>query len=503
MIDGFVQGFELLFTWPGPLLLITAIAIGMVVGILPGIGGAAGMALVLPATYTMSGSHAVMFLLALQVSSGIGAQLPTLLINVPGDAPHAAALLDGYPMTKQGRAAEALGAATLSSLIGAVLGTVFLIALIPVARELVLAFSYPEFFMVSVMGLAMIAALTKGATRKGLISAGIGFMLAFIGLDPAHGSPRFVFGQLYLWDGVQLVPLIIGLFAGSEMVALFSHRGGASIGPVEGKNRSRLRDGYLASIRDWKNNVVSSVIGFAIGIIPGIGGTVASFIAYGRAAQTSKNREQFGNGAVEGLNAVEAANDADQGGAILTTLAFGIPGGVPMAVLLAALTLHGFETGPAMMSGGDGSILYVIVIAILVPRLIAGGIVVGLAKPAIALTRVSGHIVAPLIVVIATVSVYSLRSQMLDVVAMVFFAFVGFVFERYGYSRVALVIAFILGPITEAAFHQTLIAFGWTGFFIRPISVVMMLILLVSLFGKPIARFVRRRRAEREQQLVS
>ena len=502
MIDGFAEGFELLFTWPGPLLLFTAVAIGMVVGILPGIGGAAGMALVLPATYTMSGSHAVMFLLAVQVASGIGAQLPTLLVNVPGDAPHAAALFDGYPMTKQGRAAEALGAATLSSLFGAILGTVFLIALIPVARELVLAFSYPEFFMVSMMGLAMIAALTKGATRKGLISAGIGFMIAFIGLDPATASPRFAFGQLYLWDGIQLVPMIIGLFAGSEMVTLYSHRGGKSIVPVEGENRSRLRDGYWASIRDWKNNVVSSVIGFAIGIIPGIGGTVAAFIAYGRAAQTSKNKEQFGNGAVEGLNAVESANDADQGGSILTTLAFGIPGGVPMAVLLAALTLHGFETGPAMMSGGDSSILYVIVIAILVPRLIAGAVVIGLAKPSIALTRVPGQIVAPLIVVLASVSVYSLRSQMLDVVAMVFFAFLGFVMERFGYSRVALVIAFILAPITEAAFHQTLTAFGWTGFLTRPISLVMFLILLLTLFGKPIGRAVRRRNKSREEQLV-
>lgn len=493
MIDGLRTGLDTAFAWPGPLLILIGVAIGTVAGVIPGLGGASVTALVLPATYAMEPSHAILFLIATNVSSGLGGQLTAILIKVPGDPPNAATIFDGYPMTKQGRAAEAIGAATVGSVAGAVIGTAMLVALIPVTREIVLAFSYPEFFMVSLTGLVLIAALTRGNTFKGLISVGLGLMIAFIGLDPASGNPRFDFGQLYLWDGIGLLPALIGLFAGAEMLTLFGHKGGASIVDAEHQGRrSTLTDGFIAAARHWKNVLVSSVLGFALGLVPGIGGTVASFVSYGRAARMSKHPERYGKGEVGGVIAAETANDADKSGTLLPTIAFGIPGGASMAIILTALLLHGFETGPTMLSS-DSKILYVMVIAMITPRLLAAGSVLLLGRQAIAITRVPGSVLAPVVTVVALIGVYSVRLEILDVLVTLIFGYVGYAMERYGFSRVALVIALVLGPLIEAAYHQTMGTFGIAGFFTRPIALVLFAIAVLTLFGPPAKAAVHRR----------
>lgn len=497
MIEGLLQAAADLLTWPGPLLILVGVVIGLFIGILPGLGGSAGMALLLPLTFGMSPTHGVAFLMAIGTSSGLGGQMTSILVSVPGDPPNAVTTIDGYQMTKQGRAAEAIGAATFGSVFGAVFGVVLFLLLLPFARELVLAVSYPEFFMIALVGLLLIAAMTGGNFLKGFVAVGAGLLVAFIGLDPVVGNPRFAFGNLYLWDGIEIVPALIGLFAGAEMLALFSMKGGGALTLTDAPQRaSRLIDGLWSTIRAWRTVLVSSFIGFAAGLIPGISGTLASFLAYGQAKRLSRNPDEFGRGAVEGVIAPETANDADKGGAMLPTLAFGIPGGVMWAVLLAGLLIHGVPAGPNLLRG-DLHIVYVVVIAALVPRLIAAAMVLLIGARAAAVARMRGDVLAPLVAVIAIVGVYALRNQMLDVVALLIFSYVGYAMHVYGFSRLGFIIALVLGGLIETTLHQTLATFGPAGFFQRPLSLILMIIAIaivaVPLIG-PLRRLVAGRR---------
>lgn len=499
MLDGLVAAFLDLMTWPTPLYLVLGAVIGLVVGILPGLGGAGAMALLIPFTFGMEPAPAIAFLMAVGVSSGMGGQVTSILMSVPGDPPNAATVVDGYAMTKSGRATEALSAATFGSLFGTVIGLGLMLALLPFARNLVLAFSYPEFFMIAVLGLVVISRLTGNSVHKGLISAAFGLMVAFIGLDPVSGNQRFTFGTLYLWDGIDIVPPLIGLFAGAEMLMLFSARGGKSLADHLA-DKSRVIDGFMAVVRNWWLVIKSSLIGFFVGLIPGIGGTVTAFLAYGQAARTSKNKAQFGKGAVEGVIAPETANDADKGGGLLPTLAFGIPAGVMMAVLLTGLLLHGVPAGPNLLRG-DLHIVYVLVIAALIPRLLAGALVLLLGSKSTIITRIRGDILAPAIAVVALLSVYALNNEILDIFLTLLFCYIGYAMERYGFSRVTFLIGLVLGSLVEQSFHQTLTAFGPSGFFTRPIADVLIVLVVAMLVVPPIRKALAKRREARASEV--
>ena len=491
MIEGLLSAAADLLTWPGPPLILAGVLIGLFVGVLPGLGGSAGMALLLPLTFGMSSTHGIAFLMAIGTSSGLGGQITSILVSIPGDPPNAVTTIDGYQMTRQGKAAEALGAATFGSIFGAVFGVVFFLALLPFARSLVLAVSYPEFFMVALVGLLLIAATTGGSFLKGFTAVGAGLLVSFIGLDPVVGNPRFTFGQLYLWDGIDIVPALIGLFAGAEMLALFSQRGMHGIAELHALDRgSRMIDGLWSTIRAWKIVLVSSAIGFIAGIIPGISGTLASFLAYGQAKRMSAHPEEFGRGSVEGVIAPETANDSDKGGAMLPTLAFGIPGGVMWAVLLAGLLIQGVPAGPNLLRG-DLHIVYVVVIAALIPRLIAAALVLLVGDRAVGITRTRGDVLAPLIAIVAVVGVYALRNEMLDVVVLLAFGYVGYAMQAYGFSRLGFIIALVLGGLIESSFHQTLATFGPSGLVTRPLTLVL-LVVSVIIVALPASAAIRR-----------
>jgi putative tricarboxylic transport membrane protein len=349
--------------------------------------------------------------------------------------------------------------------------------------------------MIAVLGLVVISWLTGNSMHKGLISAGFGLMIAFVGLDPVNGNQRFTFGTLYLWDGVDIVPPLIGLFAGAEMLILFGARGGKSLSEHL-EDKSRTIDGFFAVVRNWWLVLKSSFIGFFVGLVPGIGGTVTAFLAYGNAARTSKNRAQFGKGAVEGVIAPETANDADKGGGMLPTLAFGIPAGVMMAVLLSGLLLHGVPAGPNLLRG-DLHIVYVLVVAALIPRLIAGAIVLLLGSKSVIITRIRGDVLAPAIAVIVLLSVYALRNEVLDIFLTLLFCYIGFAMEKYGFSRVTFLIGLVLGGIVEQSFHQTLTAFGPAGFFSRPFADIILLGVIALLLTPILRKILARRRARR------
>jgi putative tricarboxylic transport membrane protein len=491
MIEGLLDALAQLFVWPAPLLIALGMGLGLLFGILPGIGGTTALALLIPVSFGMETEPALIFLMTAYTVSGFGGMLTSILLNVPGEAPNAATTFDGYPMAQQGRAPEAIGAATVASIAGSIIGIAFLIALIPVAREVVLSFSYPEFFMIAIAGLTGIAVLTQGRTFKGLIAAGIGLLISFIGLDPVTGGPRFTFGELYLWDGIDIVPALVGLFAGAEMVQLYG-KGSTIAERADVGTTSKFLDGAKATLRHWTVVVRSSIVGIVVGVVPGIGGTTASFFAYSQAAQTSKDPERFGKGAVEGVIASEAANDADRGGALLPTLAFGIPGGTGMALLLGALLLHGVPAGPGLIKDHI-DIVYLLIVAALVPRLIAGLVVWAIGARALWFTTVRSSLLVPLIVTIALVGTYAVRSEIRDVLVAIVFGYLGYGMSKHDFSRVALIIGLVLGPLIEGSYHQTVQAFGGASAFVtRPISLAFLLLTIAALAGPPLLARSRR-----------
>lgn len=504
MIDGFLGALSVLMTWPNPVWLIAGVLFGMFIGFLPGMAGSVALALLIPISFTMEPEPAVLFLIAAYSPAGFGGMLTSILVNTPGSPENAATTFDGYPMARQGRAGAAIGAATAASVMGGLFGTVVLLALIPLAQNFVLAFSYPEFLMMAVLGLTVIAVVTDRNTFKGLAAAGVGFLLAFIGLEPITGSPRFTFGQIYLWDGLDVVPVLIGLFAGAEIVALFGKGTSVAQATAPGAELAGVRkalhgpvtfwQGVRSAFQHWFLVGRASMIGTAIGIIPGVGGAVSGFLAYSHAKQTSRHPEQFGNGAVEGVIAAESANDAKEGGSLLPTVAFGIPGTVGMAILLGALLMQGIPVGPTLMID-HADLIYVLVLGMVVSKFVAPVVVWLVARHATKLTSLRPGLFTPLIAVAALVGSYTINVHILDVALALLFGYIGYAMRRYGFSRVALIIALVLGELVERSYYQTVGAFGSpAAILIRPISgVLALLTALVVIYA--IVQAVRRARA--------
>jgi len=337
MAGAFVDGLAQVLVLKTLGLMLLGIALGFAVGILPGLGGPTTLALMLPFIFTMQAVEAFAFLLGMAAVTATTGDITSILFGVPGEPTTASTIVDGHPMAKKGEAGRALGAALTSSLFGAVLGAFALALAIPIVRPLVLSFGSPEYFMLAVLGLTFVASLSGESLLKGLIAAGVGMMLATVGLDPMTGTERYTFGQLFLWDGIGLVPITIGFFAIPEIVELAVQRSAISretIGRLGG-----VMQGVKDTFKHWKLVLRCSAIGAYVGVIPGMGGSVSQWLAYAHAVQSSPRRERFGKGAVEGVLGPGAANNSTLGGSLIPTIAFGVPGGVATAILLGAFII--------------------------------------------------------------------------------------------------------------------------------------------------------------------
>lgn len=484
-----------LMHWPGPLFLLLGSTLGLLFGILPGLGGPQVLALLLPITYGMDTSQAIVLLIGAMSAVPFGGSITAILINTPGTGCSAATTFDGFPMARQGRAGVALGAAATASCLGGLFGAVILTVLLPVGRRVVLAFSYPEYFMLALMGLSVIAVVSQGSLWKGLISACLGLLVSTIGYDPVTGSVRYTFGSDHLWDGIGLVPAFIGLFAIGEALDLFlGRRTIADTSCVT--DTAGVLDGIKAVFQNFGLFLRCSVVGTIVGVIPGVGGAVANFLAYGHAVQVSKNPERFGTGDVRGVIAPEAANNAKDGGALVPTLIFGIPGSIEMAVLLGALVVLGLEPGPRMMIDNPHIVL------VLVYTLAAGNVLcaaMGLlaAKQFCRLTSVPTSLLAPVIFTLALMGAYLKDGMISDLVVCVVFGLLAYAMKRFQFSRVAMVIALVLGKLAQKTFHQTLMLWGFSGFFARPISLGLFL-LTVAMVSAPYVKARIRRWRERK-----
>ncbi|MFH1491053.1 MAG: tripartite tricarboxylate transporter permease, partial [Pseudomonadota bacterium] len=398
----------IVFQWQTMAMVLGASLIGLIIGFLPGIGPLTALPLFLPITYGMKPGPALILLAVLYMSCTYGGSISAILLNTPGTAASAATCLDGYPMAKQGKGGVAIGISMMSSFIGGFVGLAGLIFLSPVIADFALKFQPAEYFMLAVLGLVLIASSSKGSMLKGFISGGCGFLVSSIGMDLITGYGRFTFGSTYLKGGIPLVPMIIGLFAFAEVLALVES--GDKTISEKGELSGSIFDGLKVPFRYMKTVLRSSLIGLGIGTIPGEGAAVANFTAYLAEARASRHPERFGTGVPEGVIAPEASNNACVGGALIPTLTLGIPGGGVAAVFMGGIMIHGLNPGFELFTRHQ-DILTTLFFGLIIANfllLFAGTI---LSKYAAKVTIIPINILAPTIVALGVISTYVIRSQ--------------------------------------------------------------------------------------------
>ena len=450
------DGLELVLAWPNFLYPLAGTLAAMIFAVLPGISGITLMALAVPLTFQWAPLPVLLLFGALIGGATFMGSVTAILLNIPGTAPNAATLIDGYPMARQGHARTALAASATASALGSTFGIVVLIALVPLVTTVVPLIGPPEYLMLTIWGLGTIGAVARGSMARGLAMAGLGLMASFIGLDPISASPRFTFGSLYLQDGLGLVPVFLGLFAVAEVIALMASGRLTVSGKTEAEELAgSTREGIRAVFRYPGLLLRSSLIGTVVGMIPGLGGTVAAFVAYGDAARAHRADGRFGEGDIRGVIAPEAANDAKDGGSLLPTLALGIPASAGTAMLLGVLSLHGIRPGAELMAGGL-PLAFALIWSLFLSNWLTSVLGLSLVRPLSLLTLVRTARLTPAILVLATLGAFALRGRVADVGIALGFGVLGWLMKEFGWPRIAFVIAFVLGPLFEQNLRLTL-----------------------------------------------
>ena len=483
MLDALLQGLLLVLQWNAFSLMLVGMGLGFVVGLLPGIGGAATLALMLPFVFKMSPVEAFAFLLGMHSVAATTGDITSILFGVPGEGLSAATVVDGHPMAKNGEAARALGAALMSSLVGALIGAAALAVSIPIVRPLVLTFGSPELFMVTVMGIACITSLSGQGTRaqlKGFAMGFLGLLLATIGQERQSGILRFDFGLIYLWEGLDLIPVLVGIFAIPEIVDL-ALRGTAIAGNAPA---ARLGAGVWQGIKDTFHHfwlvVRCSAVGVFVGILPGAGGGVAQWMAYAHAVQSAKDstdRARFGGGDVRGVLGPGAANNSKEGGDLIPTIAFGVPGSGAMAILLGAFLIMGLHPGPDMLTK-HLAVTYSMVWTLVLANVIAVLVCLAILPYLSLVTRIRGGLIIPFLLLLVFVGSYTTNRQIADLLVTLAAGALGYLMVRYGWPRAPLVLGFVLGKLAETYLFISMARYGYA-WLAQPLVIVLMLLTAV------------------------
>jgi TctA family transporter len=446
---------------PGNLaFMLAGVAVGMAVGILPGLGGTVGLSLLLPFVFGMEQSSAIALLIGMAAVVHTADTFPSILLGVPGSSGSQATIMDGYPLARQGQAARALGAAFFSSMFGGLIGAVALLLILPLARPLVLAFGSPELFMLALLGLSMVGILSGKHPFRGALMAALGLLIAAIGAAPATPFYRFTFGQLYLYDGIPLAVMALGLFALPELLDLLV--AGTSIASEAPIVVDRgWREGLRDVIREKALVIRSAVLGVVVGFVPGLGGSVVDWISYGVAAQTSKGGEAFGTGDIRGVIAPESSNNAKEGGALIPTLLFGIPGSGTTAVLLGGLILLGLQPGPRMIRSGL-SVTLLVVWTLALANVFGAIACVALSGFVSRLATVRAARLAPFLLVVMLAGAYQSTRSWGDLVAFVVIGLMGWVLRRLDYPLPPVLIGFVLAASIERNLWISMTRYGWS-----------------------------------------
>lgn len=481
------------------LLVLVGTAAGMAIGAMPGLSATMGLALLVPFTFVMEPTRALVLLGAFYMGAIYGGSFTAILVNAPGTPSSVATALEGYQMTKKGKSELAVVGATMGSLVGGLIGVVALIFLAPPLAEFSLRFGPQEYFWIAIFGLTIIISMASGSLVKGLIGGVLGLLLATVGIAPVGGEVRFTFGEPMLQGGVPLVPAMVGLFTIPEVIRLVARKGREAQMISEHEDREKLWPMIRLIFSRPVNLIRSSVIGTVTGILPGAGGSIANLVAYNEAKRSSKHPETYGKGEIDGVVAAESANNATVGGGMIPTLTLGVPGTPPDAIIIGVLLLHGLRPGAELFTAsGDLVYTFIIALAVSAVMMVPVGLIGGRALQR-GVVAMPARYLAPGITVLTIVGAYAVRTSVVDVVIMLVLGVLAYFLSLAGISAAPIVLGLILGSIAETGLVQGMLtAQGepqpWLTFFTRPLSLVLIALTLVSL-AWPFVRAQRERRS--------
>ena len=473
------------------------VVIGLSLGVIPGLSGIVGLSLLLPFTFDMDPYTALAFLVGLQAVVATSDTIPAVLFGIPGTVGSAPTILDGFPMAKKGLAARAFGAAFSASVLGGLFGALFLAFSIPLLRPFILSFGSPELLAFCIFGLSLIGVLSGGTPLKGLAAASIGLMIATVGEEPNTAIERWTFGSLYLLEGIPLVPLALGLFALPEIADMAISR--KRLGKEQGL---AMGWGQFEGVRDTFANFFlvlrGSGIGSVLGAVPGIGAPVIPWISYGHAMRTEKGAaESFGKGDVRGVIASESSNNAKEGGALVSTIAFGVPATAAMALLLGAFLIHGLSPGPDMLTSRL-DITYTLVWTVAVANVLGCAICLVFARQFAAIARIRPGILAPVVLSITFIGAFQATRQWGDLVALLGFGVLGWLMKRVDWPRPPLLLGLVLGGLLERYMFISFQRYG-ADWLARPIVIGVFLVTAYSLLKPIVSELLRRRKIEKSR----
>jgi putative tricarboxylic transport membrane protein len=493
IFQNILRGFQVALSLQNLLFCFAGVTFGTLIGVLPGIGPVTGVAILIPITFGLNATTAIITMAGVYYGAMYGGSTTSILINVPGESSSVMTTLDGYQMAKKGRAGPALGMAAFGSFIAGTLAVVLLTFIAPPLATVALSFGPPEYFALTFMGLTLVTSLSGESMLKGIMSGVFGLIVASVGVDAISGEERFTFGNIYLLDGMGFIGVAVGLFAVAEVLVNLEE-------PMEQvfvRTKLTLRN-LFPNLQDWKDSLGpigrSSLLGFFIGVLPGAGATIASFMSYAMEKKLSKHPEKFGTGIIEGVAAPESANNAAAGGAMVPLLTLGIPGSGTTAVLLGALLIHGLRPGPLLFQNNPDFVWAVIASMYIgnVMLLILNLPLVGMWA---SMLRIPYKILMPLIVTLSAVGVFATDNNVFDMWVMFAFGVIGYLMRKLEFPAAPAVLGLVLGPLVERSLRQSLtISHGDLSiFFTRPISAVLTICALLSLFA-PLARALWRSR---------
>jgi putative tricarboxylic transport membrane protein len=483
VLTNLTQGFSFVLGWQPLIFIVLGVVMGILAGAMPGLSPSMGVALLVPFTYAMSPTLALILLISIYISANYGGSITAVTINAPGTPSAVVTSFDGYELTKQNKPGMGLGVSLVSSTIGGFIGTIILILFSVQLAKIAVKFHPAEYFALAVFGLTTVATLGGRNWLKAFIAAIFGLLINTIGIDPISGVSRFTFGSMHLYDGFSLIPALIGLFALSEVFKQIEEQNFKSKRIDLGKTR------WPSFIDYWKLKFTvlrSSILGTIIGIFPGAGATIAAFISYDVSKRTSKEPDKFGKGSLEGVASAEAANSSSVGGALVPLLTLGIPGSASTAVLIGALMIQDLTPGPQLFNN-NSEIIYGIFASLLLTNVVL--LILGLfgSKLWVKVTAVPKKILYPMIFTVSIIGSFAVRYSFFDIIACLGFGIFGWILRRYKYPVAPIVLGIVLGNIAETNFRRAVMMGGYKIFFARPISLILLLLALIS-FGWPILR---------------
>ena len=487
LLDMAAQAFFMIMAPERLAFLALGVVFGLALGVVPGLSGVVGLALLLPYTWDMDPFTALAFLMGLLSVVTTADTIPTVLFGVPGTVGSAATIMDGFPMAKKGEAGRAFGAAFSASVMGGLVGAFVLAVSIPIMRPVILSMGTPDQLAFCIFGLSIAAILAGGSPLKGLAGVCIGLMVATAGDDPQTGTLRWTFNFLYLWDGLHIVPMALGLFALPEIADLVIRRQTIEI---DAAGREEIRrsqyDGMRDTFHSWWLVLRCGTIGAALGAVPGVGSAVIDWVAYGHAARTEKGAsESFGLGDVRGVIASEASNNAKEGGALIPTIAFGVPGSASMALILGAFLIHGLVPGPDMLSK-HLDMTFTLVWSVALANLLGAGLCFLFAGQLARIAMVRIGVLAPVVLAFVFIGAFQGSRAWGDIIAVLVFGLLGWVMKRLRWPRPPLMLGFVLGEVVERYMYISYQLYEWS-WLTRPVVMVM---LVIAMYGivRPIAR---------------